>query len=130
MALNTRGKLSVGIWIIIALFAISGVLHLISPQGFLWLLPPELGEGFNLSLIYASGVVELVCVLGLLLRARWAPALTIVTLLAIWPANIWFAFSQLGSDNTLLTLIAFLRLPLQLPLLWWAWKSATTNRLG
>jgi uncharacterized membrane protein len=116
-------KRSVGSWIVIALFTVSGVLHLVSPTGFLWLMPPELGESTNLALVYASGVVELVCVVGLLMRWRWAPLLTVLTLLAVWPANIWFAFDQLGSDNTALIIAAWVRLPLQIPLLWWAWKS-------
>ena len=113
----------VGSWIVIALFSVSGVLHLVTPGGFLWLMPSELGETTNLALVYVSGVVELLCVLGLLGRWRWAPMLTVLTLLAVWPANIWFAFDQLGSDNTALVIAAWVRLPLQIPLLWWAWKS-------
>lgn len=116
-------KRKVGSWIVIALLSVSGVLHLVSPQGFLWLMPPELGEQFNLMLVYISGVVELACVLGLLMKWRWAPTLTVLTLLAVWPANIWYAFDQLGSDNTALTIAAWVRLPLQIPLIWWAWKS-------
>jgi uncharacterized membrane protein len=113
----------IGSWIVIALFAASGVLHLVTPGGFLWLMPPELGETTNLVLVYASGVVELLCALGLLQRWPWAPMLTVLTLLAVWPANIWYAFDQLGSDNTALVIAAWVRLPLQIPLLWWAWKS-------
>jgi uncharacterized membrane protein len=113
----------IGSWIVIALFAASGVLHLVTPGGFLWLMPPELSETTNLVLIYASGVVELLCALGLLQRWPWAPMLTVLTLLAVWPANIWYAFDQLGSDNTALVIAAWVRLPLQIPLLWWAWKS-------
>jgi uncharacterized membrane protein len=86
-------------------------------------MPPELSETTNLVLIYASGVVELLCALGLLQRWPWAPMLTVLTLLAVWPANIWYAFDQLGSDNTALVIAAWVRLPLQIPLLWWAWKS-------
>ncbi|MEY2698091.1 MAG: hypothetical protein RL720_47 [Actinomycetota bacterium] len=113
----------IGSWIVIALFAASGVLHLVTPGGFLWLMPPELSETTNLVLIYASGVVELLCALGLLQRWPWAPMLTVLTLLAVWPANIWYAFDQLGSDNTALVIASWVRLPLQIPLLWWAWKS-------
>lgn len=118
-------KRGVGSWIVIALFTVSGVLHLVSAGSFLWLMPPELGDNVNLTLVYVSGVVELVCAVGLFLHFRWAPLLTTLTLLAIWPANIWYAVDQLGSDNTVLTVIAWIRVPLQLPLLWWAWKSPT-----
>ncbi len=119
---------TIGSWIVIALFSVSGVLHLVSPGGFLWLMPPELGEGINLALVYVSGVVELTCSLGLIMRWRWAPLLTVLTLLAVWPANIWFAFDLLGSDNTALIIAAWVRLPLQIPLLWWAWKSPIHHR--
>jgi len=121
-------KRGVGSWIVIALFSVSGVLHLVSPGGFLWLMPPELGEQLNLTLVYVSGVVELLCVVGLLGRWGWAPMLTLFTLLAVWPANIWFAFDQLGSDNTALVIAAWVRLPLQIPLLWWAWKSPVKSQ--
>lgn len=113
----------VGSWIVIAMFLVSGVLHLVSPAGFLFLMPPFLDEGLSYFLIYASGVAELICAVGLLLRARWAPLLTVATLLAVWPANIWFAIDQLGNPDTTMVVIAWLRLPLQLPLMWWAWKS-------
>jgi uncharacterized membrane protein len=120
-------KRKVGSWIVIVMFSLSGVLHLLSPAGFLTLMPPELGESVNLTLIYASGVVELVCAGGLLLRWRWAPLLTVATLLAVWPANIWYAFDQLGSDDLVLTIAAWVRLPLQIVLIWWAWKSPVKN---
>lgn len=119
------GRRRFGSWLVIALFSISGVIHLVSAENFLWLMPPELGTVVNLTLVYVSGAVELICAVGLFLRLRWAPLLTTLTLLAIWPANLWFAFDQLGSDNTVLTVIAWIRVPLQLPLLWWAWKSPT-----
>ena len=118
----------IGSWLVIALFTVSGVLHLVSPSGFLWLMPPELGAGVNLTLVYLSGVVELACALGLFMRWRWAPALTFITLLAVWPANIWFAFDQLGKENTILAVFAWIRIPLQLPLLWWAWSSPRRPR--
>ena len=116
-------KRKVGSWIVIVMFSLSGVLHLLSPAGFLWLMPPELGATVNLTLVYLSGVLELVCAVGLLLRWRWAPLLTVVILLAVWPANIWYAFDQIGRGNLLLTIAAWVRLPLQIVLIWWAWKS-------
>ena len=112
--------LPIGSWIVVILFTLSGVLHLVNPGGFLWLMPPWLPE--PILLIYLSGVAELLAAAGLLLKQRWAPTFTVLVLLAVWPANWWFAFDVLTS-NPDLALAAWLRLPLQLPLLWFASKS-------
>ena len=112
--------LPVGSWIVVILFTLSGVLHLVNPEAFLWLMPPWLPE--PILLIYLSGIAELLAAAGLLLKQRWAPIFTVLVLLAVWPANWWFAFDVLTS-NPDLALAAWLRLPLQLPLLWFAYKS-------
>ena len=112
--------LPVGTWIVVILFTLSGVLHLVNPGAFLWIMPPWLPE--PILLIYLSGIAELLAAAGLLLKQRWAPIFTVLVLLAVWPANWWFAFDVLTS-NPDLALAAWLRLPLQLPLLWFAYKS-------
>lgn len=113
-------KLPFGSWVLVTIFTLSGFLHLINPSGFLWLMPTWLPE--PMLLIYISGVMELVAAAGLLFGFRWAPLLAVVTLLAVWPANWWFAFDSLGGDPAL-AVVAWLRLPLQLPLIIWAYKS-------
>lgn len=112
--------LPVGSWVLVALFTLSGVLHLVNPAGFLWLMPPWLPE--PMLLIYLSGIAELAAALGLVLKQRWAPWLTALTLLAVWPANWWFAFESLDGD-LLLAVAAWVRLPLQIPLIIWALRS-------
>jgi uncharacterized membrane protein len=121
--MTTSQRRGVGSWIVIVMFLVSGVLHIVSPAGFLFLMPPFLDGSLSYFLIYASGVAEIVSAVGLLFRARWAPLLTVATLLAVWPANIWFAIDQLGNPDTAMVIIAWVRLPLQLLLIWWAWKS-------
>ena len=116
-------KRGVGSWIVIGAFALSGVWHLISPTSFLWLMPPWLP--LSLELVYLSGVAELLAVAGLLMRHRLAPLFTVLVLLAIWPANWWFAIDSVTSQDATTALIAWLRLPLQIPLIWWAWTSPT-----
>ena len=103
------------------LFIVSGILHLVNPQAFLWLMPPWLP--FQIELIYISGVLELVSALGLALKQRWAGLLTALVLLGVWPANIWFAFSVIDSANFGLIAAAWLRLPLQIPLIYFAFKA-------
>jgi len=113
----------VTIRIIIVIFTLSGVLHLVNPDAFLWLMPPWLPE--PILLIYLSGIAELAGAIGLLLKQRWGGWLCALTLLAIWPANIWFAFSVIPSGDLLLISAAWLRLPLQIPLIYYSFKYAT-----
>jgi uncharacterized membrane protein len=122
------GKRSFGSWIVIGLFLTSGVLHLVTPEAFLWLMPPLLP--YPLELVYASGVAELVAALGLLFRYRWAPLFTVLVLVGVWPANWWFALDVLSSGDTWLAVLAWLRLPLQIPLIFWAWRSPKRAREG
>jgi uncharacterized membrane protein len=110
--------LRIGALVVAALFLASGVLHLVNPSAFLWLMPPWLP--LKTELIVISGVMELASAIGLIFKLRWAPLLTVLTLLAVWPANWWFAIDSLTS-NPEIALIAWLRLPLQLPLLYWAY---------
>jgi uncharacterized membrane protein len=112
--------------IIIAIFTLSGLLHLFNPQAFLWLMPPWLPE--PIFLIYLSGVFELVCAAGLLAKQRWAGWLSALTLLAIWPANIWFAFDVFNTGNWMLIAAAWLRLPLQIPLIYYSVKYARGSK--
>lgn len=111
-----------------ALVAGSGVAHFVVP-GFYerivprWLASPRL-------VVQASGAAEIVAgVLLALPRTRrvggWAVA---VVLVLVFPANVKMAVdggipgsrSFLGSP-----LAAWLRLPLQVPLVWWAAREAT-----
>ena len=50
-------KRSVGSWVVITAFLLSGTLHLINPSGFMFLMPPWLPE--PILLIYLSGIAEL-----------------------------------------------------------------------
>jgi uncharacterized membrane protein len=119
--------LPAGSWVIITIFTLSGVLHLVNPTAFLWLMPPWLPE--PMLLIYLSGIAELAAALGLLLKTRWAPIFTALTLIAIWPANWWFAFDSLG-ESVWLAVAAWARLPLQIPLVFWAMRSPVKDKSG
>lgn len=101
-------------------FLASGVMHLVNPEAFLWLMPPWLPG--SIFLIYLSGVLELVAAIGLIFRQRWAGLLAALVLIGVWPANIWYAYSVLPSGDAGLIIAAWLRLPIQLPLIYFAWK--------
>lgn len=117
--------MKITIRILIIVFTLSGLLHLANPSAFMWLMPPWLPE--PIFLIYVSGVFELVCVIGLILKKQWAGWLSALVLLAIWPANIWYAISVLGSGNIVLIVAAWLRLPLQIPLIYYSVKFAKSR---
>lgn len=112
-----------------ALFATSGALHLARPQVFEAIVPRALPQ--HRGLVYASGVAELVCAVGLLhprtrKAAGWASAALLV---AIFPANLQMAVTEsrragrgTGSRRRQVATIA--RLPLQIPLIRTALKAA------
>ena len=120
--------MKIAIWFTIVAFTASGILHLVNPDAFLWLMPPWLPE--PIFLIYLSGVFELVCAIGLFFKQRWAGWLTALVLVGIWPANIWYAFDVLASQDAGLIAVAWLRLPLQLPLIYYSIKFAQARKTG
>ena len=72
-------------------------------------------------LVYASGVVELICATGLWRRERWAGIAAAVLLMIIWPANLQAAITAQHGDDLATKVVAYTRLPLQqIPLIWFA----------
>ncbi|MDB5233047.1 MAG: hypothetical protein JWR44_40 [Hymenobacter sp.] len=102
-------------------FVLAGVWHFVHPATYLAIMPPQLPQ--PQALVYVSGVLEILGGLGLLLRStrRRAGWGLLALLLAVFPANIYMALihEQLGIPGW----VAWGRLPLQLPLMWWVWKT-------
>ncbi|WAE73788.1 DoxX family protein [Streptomonospora nanhaiensis] len=106
------------------LFVASGVLHFAAPGPFRAIMPRSLPKPE--AWVYGSGTAELVCGAGLLTRRRWAGPASAALLLAVWPANVRMALDS-GSgrlpgpaDGKL---VAWGRVPLQIPLIWAALQS-------
>lgn len=108
------------------IFIAAGSLHFIIPKTYLAIMPPYLPA--HLLLVRFSGASEILGGIGLLapgnfrgLPTRSLAAWGLITLLiAVMPANIYmvteherFAFIPMWA--------LWLRLPLQLPLIWWCW---------
>lgn len=79
-------------------------------------------------LVYASGVVEVVCA-GLLVRPqtrRTGGLLSAVLLVAVFPANLQMAVSTLGTKRSpaWLKAVSVARLPMQYPLIRTALEAA------
>lgn len=105
------------------LYMLAGINHFVNPDFYQKIMPPWLPWHFEL--IYISGAAEII--LGLLLffpQTRRAAAWGIIALLiAVFPANIQMMVNYYQAQNPYLW-VAVLRLPLQLLLIWWAYKVA------
>ena len=79
--------------------------------------------------IYLSGLLELVCAAGLLHRRTRSPAgwASLGLLLGVYPANLKMANDAAHTDRRGLKVVAFGRLPLQLPLLRSAYRVARSR---
>ena len=116
-----------GTRVLASAFAASGVIHLVRPQVFEPLIPPALPA--RRSWVYASGVAELVCAVGLVRGSRWAPRASALLLLAVWPGNGQHALNVQRSTraSTAQKAMVWARLPLQVPMIRTALRSASPS---
>lgn len=108
------------------LFAFTGTLHLVRPHTFDRALPGWL-PGTKRAWAVGSGLAELAC--GALVahpRTRRVGGLASAALLVVvFPGNVHMARTARTPRGRAVTL---LRLPLQVPLVWWAWRVAAQGR--
>lgn len=118
MRKGPSGRLLMG-----GLYLTAGVLHFLLTKRFVAIVPPRLPEPRALVLI--SGAAEIAGGLGILAprpSIRRAAAWGIFCLLiAVFPANIYMATDP-QRFPAIPAWVLWLRLPLQLPLLYWAWR--------
>lgn len=105
------------------LYAIAGLLHFITPETYLPLMPDALPA--HMALIYVSGVAEVLGGVGLLVpKTRRAAAWGLIALLlAVWPANIHVAVENVplfGAEEGA-GVLNWVRVVGQVPLIAWAW---------
>jgi len=108
----------------------TGTWHFVRPHGFESIVPRFLGD--PTIWVQASGVAELACAAALAVRpTRRAGGLaTAVLFVLVFPANVQMALDSGGSDSDILhsPVIAWARLPLQIPLIAWAVYIARAAR--
>lgn len=109
-----------GLYFMALLYLVAGINHFVMPEFYLRIMPPYIPE--HHLMVILSGVAEIV--LGLMLVvpqctriAAWG---IIVLLIAIFPANLHMALHY--EDFAISPWIGYGRLPLQLVLLYWAWR--------
>ena len=114
-----------GPWIVAAAFTLSGVIHLAHPSTFTPIVPHFLPRPTEL--VYASGVAELVCAVGLWRLDRWAGIAAAALLVVIWPANLQSAMTAQEGHDLTGQVVNWIRLPLQIPLVWFALQSGRSR---
>lgn len=106
-----------------------GTLHFVTPRFFDDLIPEPLGN--PRAWTYGSGLAELTAG-ALVLNGRTTKVggwVTFAVILGVWPGNWKMAFDA-GAPHDAASWAAWLRLPLQIPLLLWARhvaRSASPN---
>lgn len=115
-----------------ALLGLAGVAHFVRPEPFATIVPSVLGN--PVGWVYVSGGVELLCAAALLFqRTRRAGAwVTAALFAAVFPANVQMALDA-ADHSAGYRALTYARLPLQIPLVWWAVavaRRATPRRAG
>jgi uncharacterized membrane protein len=109
---------------LVGMLAGSGALHLVVPGPYRRIVPGALAR-WRSQTVVVSGVAELACAALLTVprTRRLGASATALLFVAVFPANVQMAldggYADAGfpADNAVL---AWLRLPLQVPLVWWA----------
>jgi uncharacterized membrane protein len=113
----------------------AGVMHFVDPWFFVQIMPPYLP--WHWELVYVSGVIELLLGVALLVPATRRPAAygAIALFIAVFPANLHMAMAHVQFDppptmGQPTPTAAWLRLPMQLVLIAWAWWLARDDAHG
>jgi uncharacterized membrane protein len=122
--LTVSGRRRLSLAGLVALVGGSGILHLALPRPYRRIVPLPLRHR-GAEVVAVSGVAEIACAALLLPeRTRHAGAIgTAALLVAVFPANLQMALDGGYPDAPFpanSAVAAWLRLPLQVPLVWWA----------
>ena len=120
---SNRSRIALGLFMVGA-----GVMHFVAPKFYEPLIPEPLGDARWW--VYGTGIAELVAGALLLNRrtSRIGAVTTAVVLVGVFPGNIKMALDA-GPPHDPMSAAAWLRLPLQIPLVWWALRHAGPERV-
>ncbi|GAB3515201.1 DoxX family protein [Emticicia fontis] len=112
--------MNIGLYVAALIFILAGITHFIKERAFIKIMPPYIP--YHKLMVLISGVAEIVLGLGLLfnltrVHAAWG---LILLLIAVFPANLYMATS--GKFYKIPSILLWLRLPLQLVLIWWVYQ--------
>ncbi|MDZ4664657.1 MAG: DoxX family protein [Bacteroidota bacterium] len=102
-------------------YLVVGIMHFVNSEVYLRIMPPWIPWHYELVLV--SGVCEVVFALLLVFppTKRLGAWCIIGLLIAVFPANIQMMINYIHESNPKLW-IAIVRLPLQILLIWWAYR--------
>lgn len=98
---------------------LAGTSHFLNPAAYVKIMPPH-----PLTMIYISGLAEIVGGIGLLISPLRKVAVfeLIALLVAIFPANIYMAMNNIQVTSAAIpNWLLWARLPVQIVLAWWLW---------
>lgn len=110
----------IALYVMAAFYIFAGIMHFVKPGGYLAMMPPYLPA--HKELVFWSGVAEVALGIGLLFPATrsWSSIGLILLLIVVFPANVYMATSS--RFRKLPRWLVWGRLPLQILLIWWAWR--------
>ncbi|MFP7255683.1 hypothetical protein SFC02_15355 [Terribacillus goriensis] len=114
----------IGLYAFSLLFIAAGISHFVLDDGFAAMLPAYVPLRYTL--IYLTGIAEILLAIGLLAPAtrKLTAIITVIYLIAIFPANIYSAVYDIpmpGFEETNQAIL-YARLLVQPVLIWWVWK--------
>lgn len=109
-----------GLYILAVFFIVAGLNHFRAPSFYLRIMPPYLPMPEKLNLV--AGLAEVIAGALLLVPSlQFLGAIGIVLILiAVTPVHIYMLQERHGKFAKIPAIILWLRLPLQLALIWWA----------
>jgi len=109
------------------IFILAGINHFVMPNFYLQIMPPYLP--FSMALIYLSGLAEIIC--GALFipkqTRRLGAWLTILLLIAVFPANVQMVFNEYEKGG-ILFYASILRLPIQFLIIFGVYKFTKQDK--
>ncbi|WP_238805579.1 DoxX family protein [Emticicia aquatica] len=109
----------IALYVMSAFFIYAGISHFTTKNFFMKAMPPYIPK--HEEMVILSGIAEIVLGIGLIFKQTQALAAwgIILLLIAVFPANIYMATS--GKFKKIPQPLLWLRLPLQIILIWWAY---------
>ncbi|MBO9520234.1 MAG: hypothetical protein J7518_01750 [Nocardioidaceae bacterium] len=103
--------------IVVGAFLVSGTVHLVKPEVYEPLMPSWVPA--HREVIVGSGIAELLCAAGLMLRPtrQLAGLASAALLVGVFPGNVKMAVDASRTSNRPFKAAALARLPLQLPMI-------------
>ena len=103
----------------------AGAMHFVATSAYARIMPPMLPD--PRLLVQISGVAEVLGGFGLLVPAtqRFAAWGLVALLIAVMPANIYMAIDHAAWPKIPVWAL-WARIPLQAPMIWWAWVYTRT----